>query len=98
MVPKRKLFNYKKDEIKGKIKNFIIEICAGFYLDDEPIFQFKKVRLILEDNDMVSNINSDTFCVKEKWFVGICTYKKEEKEIRVPQKKVKRIEYYDKQF
>lgn len=133
VVPKRKLFNYKKDEIKGKIRNFIIwnfplvdsavafgflcfcredtakmyvalilifviEICAGFYLDDDPTFQFKKVRLILEDNDMVSNINSDTFCVKEKWFVGICTYKKEEKEIRVPQEKVKRIEYYDKQF
>ncbi|MCH5271150.1 MAG: hypothetical protein J1E83_10430 [Lachnospiraceae bacterium] len=82
----------------GLLLILIMEIWGGFYLDNDIAFQYKKIKLILEDNSIISNINSETFCVKEKWFVGICSTYKEDKEIRVPQEKVIRIEYYDKQF
>ena len=77
---------------------FLFEIWGIIYLDNKPILQFSKIKIVLEDNKSIINIKSDSFYVNAKWFVDIQCSGKEEKEIRVPQDKVRLIEYYNKQF
>lgn len=76
----------------------ICQIISAFVLEKEVKYQYKKATIILEGGDSITDVDSDSIYIKDKWLIATYDVNSKKKEVRVSQDKVYRIEYFDKQF
>lgn len=76
----------------------LLEVMAFFIFEDKQYFQYSKAKIILDDNKVITGVDSSSIYVKGKWFIASYVERGKEKEIRVLQDKVQKIIYYEKQF
>lgn len=76
----------------------ILELFGILGFDDKIIYQYKRARVVLDDNNTILDVESNAISIKDKWFIILASNGSRTKEIRVYQDKISKIEYYDKQY
>lgn len=76
----------------------LAEMLGLLCLDENRKYQYKKAKVILNNGDVIRKVYSNKISVKGKWFIIGCKDGNSEKEVRILQECVYKIEYYDKQY
>lgn len=75
-----------------------LEVIGLFMFSDTEIYQYKKAKIVLKDGKEICGVISNSISILDNWFIATYKIGKIEKDIRIPQDSVSKIEYYDKQY